>query len=466
MTDSTNQDSPDSGRKTESSELVAKLSTRATAFAVASDYIDPEQLHAPHAVLDWVDLRLTLRAPTQGQHLRRWFVRHGFTYFDPCDEGTGLPFPKDRRNTTTSVFIARLQNPGSPADAQQKLADIDQRHPFAAAPVCVGVEVSLLFRLRNPPDEKTAHKQRLAAQAELIYRNLANPVSLDHRILRPKGMHISDPLSRDVNRAELFAGYPIFIGHRDDPLGQRIYVATNDRKGPSGRRPQPKALWCVKLETIMQGEAMPFRSLEDWATFDFECLSRRYFALRKPKQGIPIPVGVACFARRTSAGRRQKFNPVTEADSNATERVRIALRNLTKRNKTGFQHPIECRILDRSALVCGSETTLSEGACIPALAIEENETFSTPETMLKKAASDGPSKNYRGLNQYLSPSLGNQDQESTNKANEPLSVCFPTRHDRLSNVVQRRHQNGAVYALPIQQGQQACDLTALQCMSN
>lgn len=310
--------------------------------SLPTDFIDAGSLKA-HAALDWVDIRLTLSRPTQGRHLYGQFHRHDISHFEPVNDATGQPYPKGTRATTTT-FIARVQTPDTTARVRELLAPIAAVYGFAADPEIVGIELSIWLRLRQPPDAEPDHRNELGRVAELVYRGLAHPVSKDHRLIREGSPRSTQ--NRDTNRKALTAGdHSIYIGHAGESLGQRVYVATTDRNGPAGRRALHRPAWATKLETILQGEAVPFRSFADWETFDFGRLMP-HFAVRRPAAGVPVPP-CAQFARANSGRLRHQHHPATEADTPMNERIRVALRSLSRRSLTQSPRPPVCRNSDR-----------------------------------------------------------------------------------------------------------------------
>ena len=130
----------------------------------------------------------------------------------------------------------------------------------------------------------------------------------------------------------LHEGFTLYVGDKDADTSQRFYVKTTD-----GGRTLPPEECRARMEVTLAGAALPFASLQDAADFRFETLSC-WFRFRKLHTDAATwtPVKRAVASRQVVIGTREKrgrrlYSANTQADTKLNERVRNALRDLTRR---------------------------------------------------------------------------------------------------------------------------------------
>lgn len=264
--------------------------------------------------LDWVAIRLTLISPTQARHLR--------AALPPSWAGGGeAPYvmpAAGERSHTDKVFTIRVQDPLSAARVERDVNRLAQRFPLASPPEVIGIELGIDASVEGADAD-------LIDMAETFFRCLTSPASVNRRITGEKGTTgtaRSGAETRRLNRAALAPGQSLVIGNQTDPVAHRVYIKEGTR---------------ARYEVTLQGDALPFRTLDEWAAFKFERLSS-HFRWRlhcQPANGLMAvlqdrQVALAGFRAHSATHRRGRVHMVgTVADHELRDEALKALRRLT-----------------------------------------------------------------------------------------------------------------------------------------
>jgi hypothetical protein len=276
------------------------------------------------AVVDWVAIRVTLPAPTQARHLReRMPPRWGKPFVEPAE---------GQRDESCSVFIIHVQdpNPMTLLEEVQGLA-LGGASIRESSIQILGVEVAI--------DLRSTDSETLAPAALYLFQHLAHPPFGTPRITTPS--HYEAAASRRNTLKAFVNGWSVNIGEMDDSTRARVYVKRHDSTPGESHALLPECDHRARIETTLTGKDCPFSTLEGFRQFRFETLAK-YFAqvlLRAPKTKFiglmherMLQHGRTHDQAKREQHRRQRQSH-TVRDSVFNDRIRIALRNLTKRNK-------------------------------------------------------------------------------------------------------------------------------------
>lgn len=287
--------------------------------------------------MDWIELEIQTANPIQGWRIKKAVEK--ISYAVPCDPLTGEAFSQRLRNTPTTLFRPTIQDPYCWSDIKQTLKELAEKCPLAETPKVTAIEVSF------DAYSAGASQEDLAELAARFYKFQTCLVSDNRRLYREykgSGQAMPTHFSSLVNR--LADGWQIGIGnHRDDPWGrwkadplaQHIYFKTSDSAGEELLENEHRA----RIEITLRGSALPCQTLEEWACFKFESLSR-YFRFRKLKQGLN-PFELLAAEASVNIGERDKrnrkeggtrlYSKSTISDTAFNEKARNSLRELSHR---------------------------------------------------------------------------------------------------------------------------------------
>jgi hypothetical protein len=270
--------------------------------------------------LDWVAVRLTLVRPTQTRYLREALP-------ESWSGGGEAPYVKSaggEKCQTDTVFTLRIQDPRSAKSIEHDIARLAARFALARPPEIVGIECGVDAYATGP-------SASLVDMAETFYRCLSAPASTNRRItgaIGTTGTAKSGAESRRQNRAALERGQTLVIGNQTDPVAHRVYIKEGVR---------------ARCEVTLQGSAVPFKTLDEWAMFGFEKLSN-HFRWRMHKESAAgmqqvlrdRQVVLAGYKAPTSTHRRGRVHKVgTVADNELRDEALKALRRLSTAQRKG-----------------------------------------------------------------------------------------------------------------------------------
>lgn len=289
--------------------------------------------------LDWVQLEITLPSPSQPRHLRQRLPSNwGNVYVHPVEgEHSSRQFILRVQNPAgANAVLGELQTIGAPG--QRPLTEDDVR--------VVGIEIAL-DAYPSGGDRELA----LDAAVHMI-RHLAVPPNGELVITSPEH-YTAEPRAR-ILRAALCEGWSVNIapGGRthESKLGLasqvdalRCYLKDYDSTPENPYQPLPLHLHRARLERTLLGTAAPFTTLTEWRDFRFETLATMFAMCRsdptasefmKVLRSAGTPLGRPDDGKRRDSHRRLR-RPGTLRDTALNDRIRVALRKLTRAQRRG-----------------------------------------------------------------------------------------------------------------------------------
>lgn len=272
--------------------------------------------------IDWIELEIQTIQQTNSQTVRRKLYL--LQYVEMINPG---------RAGESKRFRIRIQDPQSWKDIENWIKNVESHFPFAIEPTITAIEVSF------DAYSAGATEDYLHEMAATFYTFSASLVSNNHRFGgRQKGDVTGIFNTPQISRF-LKSGRVINIGNRADSKSQRIYVKTKDG-GTGPNKPQlPVEQHRARIEVTLQGEALPFTSLEQAKAYNFTQLAK-FFKFRKQKNTNYSPEALAALShapvRGTRAERRVTGNSYrlyatsTKADIELNARAYDALKGLTR----------------------------------------------------------------------------------------------------------------------------------------
>lgn len=277
------------------------------------------------AVVDFVEVRVTLREPSHVSHIRRLT---GLERVLPVNEGAG---------GATAIFDLCIYDPDSYDDVRAVLARLESGRALAFTPVVARLEVALDAYPKRPDEHATLS----LADFVVGLTNQHQYPAGERRIYDKKFRE--QPFHRNSAVRLVSEGCVVGIGNRDAGHFQRAYYKTTDKSGKTKLAPQ----CCrVRFENNYSGKALPVVDLSELLSFRFESLARTGFsfrlladdhdnhAIKAAEQGYALPVG-KLHPRRSKAPNGKavwrKSGRLTRANTELNEKARQALRNLTMR---------------------------------------------------------------------------------------------------------------------------------------
>lgn len=292
------------------------------------------------AKIDWISIVLRLAWRSQQQHVRNLLVGQfgESTHVLALSESEGSE-PTENPNATTNSFRVRIQDPRSAAWTLEALnkAIKDKQSPFCAADVGIdAIEVSIDVRLK---DGLSTTGQLAELVADLCtYRGSipAQDGGLRAAASQSAGVRSGILLYReDILRAATDQ-VTFHSGQLENGFEQRIYLKMYDsRSGGEAHAPLPPEEHCARFEATLSGEHLPFRTLDEWRTFKFESLRKKYFTWRIIETEPPIAPAdsrqiVFRLSRAKPGPSRRKSLAGTRVDQDFIQLAKNALERLTR----------------------------------------------------------------------------------------------------------------------------------------
>lgn len=300
---------------------------------------DPENYRFK-AVIDWVALSITLPSATQFRHLQNKLAPNfGKLFVKPC-----------KGDETSMKFHITIQNPVSPDQILSGLQSLTFSNGWQLSEADIRVVgLELAIDLFTSPE--TAVALLTVAAQRMAVCHAHPPGSL--RITKPK--HYFAPATKRDIFTELHAGYSLHAGERYGTHTSHYYVKRHDTNEGVQYAPLPVAQHRARFENTWRGDLTPpFKTLDEWRNFRFESLSEQ-FALVKPapatglaellqsasnQLGRPLkktddePRHPDAIAKSQLPNYRRNRAASTQRDTPTNEKIRQALRNLTKTKAT------------------------------------------------------------------------------------------------------------------------------------
>lgn len=283
----------------------------------------PLHVFRVRACVDWLELLVTLPMASQFRHVRARAPAHWGKVFVHAVDG----------DASSTRFQLRIQNPGPPAQVFHELQSLSANGPIPAENVAVvGLEIAVDFA-----PSTTGHHD-LAQTVAHLHEHLAKPPSGPH-LLRHQGRYQA-AAGRQAITAALGEGWSLTIGEEDASDSARFYRKDYDTRPGQSYAPLPPAQHYARMERTLTGKACPITTLADWRAFKFEALAER-FAMVLPTADATLlttatramwgpALGTSDDPKKRASHRRQSAR-ATKRDIALNEKIRQALRDLTKR---------------------------------------------------------------------------------------------------------------------------------------
>ena len=300
--------------------------------------------------LDWLDLEVRTLKPHPAWRIRKASTG-AFSYVSGIDVATGQGIKatgQQGKNTPTTRFAVRIQNPERFATIIAAVDTIKDRDPLAAITVR-GIEIAFdAYRRSGTTDDQ------LAEMTEIMLRGITRPDDTNDvpRFYHWRGTTEFRYGKQGVKSA-ILQGRTAMYGNAHDDFIVRGYLKSYDTvRGDNGvqkRVTLPDFLaHRARIEIRLQGESCPLRTLDDLKHFRFESIARlfKFNKAHRDLQSLPSLIadkrgslGKAVDpSKPTKRGRKKHADivPNTQADD-LSEIARLRLRRLTERwkNETG-----------------------------------------------------------------------------------------------------------------------------------
>lgn len=286
------------------------------------------------ACLDWIELLVTLPAPSQFRHVKARAPAHWGRLFVDAIDG----------EASSHRFQLRIQDPGPPVQVFQELQSLSAHGPILAENVAVvGLEIAVDFT----PTVMGSHD--LAQVAAYLHEHMAKPPEGPHRLLQQGRYQAAS--GRQAITAALRAGHSLVIGERGATNAARFYVKGYDTRDGQSYAPLPHAQHRARMERTMLGTACPVRTLADWHAFRFETLAERFTMVLSAQDATPLTTTIRTAygpalgrpddPKKRTSHRRQSAS-ATKRDTALNAKIRQALRDLSRRTATAESAGIRC----------------------------------------------------------------------------------------------------------------------------
>lgn len=235
------------------------------------------------AVVDWVELEVQTATPTQSWRLAGGNV----AYVTACHPETGIPFPDWEKNTPTTRFRCRIQDPRNGRHVVETVERLGQNLPRNIVLISSKITaIEVAFDTYAPG----ANSRQLAEIVADRYRFSTHVPADTWHLYRGKGEHPSsrygfDRYSRLIDeewdRRELLRHLADEWQLADTPdKGATVryhgYIKMHDQ----GNKPLPPSKWRARFEITLRGRALTVQLLDDLEQFDFTKLAE-YFKFRR-----------------------------------------------------------------------------------------------------------------------------------------------------------------------------------------
>lgn len=185
-----------------------------------------------------------------------------------------------------------------------------------------------------------------------FFWHLAHPPRGQALITEPEHFHAAS--NRRTVREALRDGWTINVGcierWREPLMGLsdhvdalRCYCKKQDSNAGGRYINLPPEQWRARIERTLNGTAMPFTTLAEWRAFRFEKLAKMFAMIETDPDASDFmkllhsaggPLGAPESASRRQAHRRQR-RPGTRRDSALNDKIRVAMRKLTRSQRRG-----------------------------------------------------------------------------------------------------------------------------------
>lgn len=277
------------------------------------------------AVIDWVWVRITLSSPSQFRHVQeRMKSTFGKLYIEAAD---------DDCNAASLKFAFKVQDPAGPDQLMRELqsAVLPGDPPLTEDQVeFLGVELAIDAYHRGKDGNA------LAPAVLHLFVHHAQPPMGPPRITSPR--HFRVPSTRGEILKALMKGRTLHGGPKDADHSSHFYVKTYDSINDEKYTLLPPAQWRARFENTWRNDATPFKTIAEWRHFKFESLAEKFAqviptateGLSHLVQERKIQIGVSPDASKIRPSDRRKSAAFTRRDTITNDKIRQALRALTR----------------------------------------------------------------------------------------------------------------------------------------
>lgn len=294
--------------------------------------VNPYAAFRFEAVVDWVEVRVTLPEPSQPRHVRARMPAHW-----------GLPYVKaetDDPSYTTRVFTFKVQDPNGPSQFMNDVQALVKpgQSPLTESEVeIVGIEIA--FDAYSIDHDRAALVDMTEA---MLWRQTlwaSHP-----RITSPLGSNGVATTAKA--RRGIEEGWTHNAGDADGELAQRWYLKSYDTQPGEPFIALPIAEHRARSEVTLRGVRRPFTTMAGWRECQFETLRTPYFSWRVGENAAGLvdtmPEWVRAFpslglidgSERRRKDRR-KTRSGTRPDSTLQQAAKNALERLTRQQRRG-----------------------------------------------------------------------------------------------------------------------------------
>lgn len=237
---------------------------------------------------------------------------------------------------SASIFAVRLQDP-TPQRVEAAFHILQNRLQLVGEPTFSAVEIALdLKRRAGTTDEQ------LAAATVNLYRFSASRPSANCRAYNGRETMEAPTRITELQRL-VMGGYCLAVGSQSDHTGKRgtlkadpVSMRAYFKRTDDGLD-LPANQHSARIEFTLQGDAMPFRTLQELAAFDFATLAP-LFSFRRLKDDLsPFAeihrthaFDLSKKTRNRRGGGTREHHPATVSDVRLNKLARRALERLTE----------------------------------------------------------------------------------------------------------------------------------------
>ena len=289
------------------------------------------------ARVDWVEIRITLPRASQPRHIRNRMPKN-------WGKPPYVTAETEDISRTALSFIFRVQDPTGP---DQLLKDAQCLVQPGEPPLTdesieiIGVEVALDVA----PTDRDCDTKWLAEMLTnlLVFKARFPGGSRPLRVtppndpgFKPREVRVLSQITEAVEH-----GWSMNAGDQDASYRMRAYAKTYDTVDGESYKTLPVDKHRARIETTLTGNEVPFKSLGEWRTFEFDSLRTKHFSWRK-RDLKSIAQWVVLLDRFFRAGRvdgrkigtsRRNTNPNTKVDTVFGQAIKNAFEKLSRHHQ-------------------------------------------------------------------------------------------------------------------------------------
>ena len=314
------------------------------------------KLQETNAGADFLEVMFDTSEPTQARHIQE---KSGglFSFVTGCNPMTGKPYPNSQTNTTSTRFIATIQNP----------SNLDRLCKIFSIRLGTDLTSFRLHKLELYVDTycKRATVSDLAKIAFDRYRFYDDTDAHDWYFYRKRGegrQYVNTLYGREFGHEDSYRAAIRLLTERymlgnaenaNAPKRVRTYVKTWDKVVdgiPTIELPQEQ--WRARIEVRLEGDALPCQTLDELRQLDMRKLINKHFKFRTLSETLHPAVRCAiqkvsisrlgargCYRRPTGkitprlAGRYSgiaRYRRSTQADNTLAKRIDAAARRFNR----------------------------------------------------------------------------------------------------------------------------------------